>query len=137
MHGPGGESYYAAIWANDQAEYIGPFFPFLGYDYGNKASLNAYLQFAKFMNDAYTPSPSSVIAEGTDIWAGAGDRGDAAMIAYGASRYALTTGDINQAKQLWPLIKWCLEFCRRKLNASGVVYTGDISMVIFPLKGKS
>ena len=27
MHGPGGESYYAAIWANDQAEYIGPFFP--------------------------------------------------------------------------------------------------------------
>ncbi|MBS3915659.1 MAG: hypothetical protein KG003_14285, partial [Bacteroidetes bacterium] len=23
MHGPGGESYYAAIWANDQAEYIG------------------------------------------------------------------------------------------------------------------
>lgn len=121
MHGPGGESYYAAIWANDQAEYIGPFFPFLGYDYGNKASLNAYLQFAKFMNDAYNPIPSSVIAEGTDIWAGAGDRGDAAMIAYGAGRYALTTGDINQAKQLWPLIKWCLEYCRRKLNASGVV----------------
>ena len=26
MHGPGGESYYAAIWANDQAEYINPFF---------------------------------------------------------------------------------------------------------------
>ena len=29
MHGPGGESYYAAIWANDQAEYINPFFPYL------------------------------------------------------------------------------------------------------------
>ena len=28
MHGPGGESYYAAIWANDQAEYVNPFFPF-------------------------------------------------------------------------------------------------------------
>jgi hypothetical protein len=28
MHGPGGESYYAAIWANDQAEYASPFFPF-------------------------------------------------------------------------------------------------------------
>ena len=27
MHGPGGESYYAAIWANDQAEYINPYFP--------------------------------------------------------------------------------------------------------------
>ena len=121
MHGPGGESYYAAIWANDQAEYIGPFFPYLGYDYGNKASLNAYLQFAKFMNDAYKPIPSSVIAEGTDIWAGAGDRGDAAMIAYGASRYALASGDIGQAKQLWPLIKWCLEYCRRKLNEAGVV----------------
>ena len=23
-------SYYAAIWANDQAEYANPFFPFLG-----------------------------------------------------------------------------------------------------------
>ncbi len=30
MHGPGGGSYYAAIWANDQAEYANPFFPFLG-----------------------------------------------------------------------------------------------------------
>lgn len=121
MHGPGGESYYAAIWANDQAEYIGPFFPFLGYDYGNKASLNAYLHFAKFMNKDYKPIPSSIIAEGTDIWNGAGDRGDAAMIAYGAARYALASGDIVQARQLWPLIKWCLEYCRRKLNADGVV----------------
>ena len=32
---PGGESYYAAIWANDQAEYVNPFFPFLGYGVGN------------------------------------------------------------------------------------------------------
>jgi len=30
MHGPGGGRYYAAIWANDQAEYANPFFPFLG-----------------------------------------------------------------------------------------------------------
>ncbi len=30
MHGPGGGEYYAAIWANDQAEYTSPFFPFLG-----------------------------------------------------------------------------------------------------------
>jgi len=121
MHGPGGEAYYAAVWANDQAEYIGPFFPFLGYDYGNQASLNAYLHFAKFMNSDYKPIPSSVIAEGTDIWNGAGDRGDAAMIAYGAARYALASGDLTQAKQLWPLIKWCLEYCRRKLNADGAV----------------
>ncbi|MFH6989956.1 hypothetical protein ACHRVW_19615 [Flavobacterium collinsii] len=121
MHGPGGESYYAAIWANDQAEYIGPFFPFLGYDYGNQASLNAYLQFAKFMNKEYKPIPSSIVAEGTDIWAGAGDRGDGAMIAYGAARYALSRGNTDEAKQLWPLIEWCLEYCHRKLNADGVV----------------
>lgn len=121
MHGPGGESYYAAIWANDQAEYIGPFFPFLGYKYGDKASLNAYMQFARFMNNAYKPIPSSIVAEGTDIWDGAGDRGDAAMISYGAARYALSSGDISQAKQLWPLIKWCLEYCHRKLNSEGVV----------------
>jgi len=125
MHGPGGEAYYAAIWANDQAEYIGPFFPYLGYDYGNKASLNAYLQFAKFMNNEYKPIPSSIIAEGTDIWNGAGDRGDGAMIAYGASRYALVNGDIKQAGQLWPLIEWCLEYCRRKLNAEGVVISNS------------
>jgi hypothetical protein len=121
MHGPGGEAYYAAIWANDQAEYIGPFFPFLGYAYGNEASLNAYLHFARFMNKEYKPIPSSIIAEGTDIWDGAGDRGDAAMIAYGAARYALASGDIVQAKKLWPLIQWCLEYCRRKLNSEGVV----------------
>lgn len=121
MHGPGGEAYYAAIWANDQAEYVGPFFPFLGYDYGNSASLNAYLHFARFMNDEFTPIPSSIIAEGTDIWNGAGDRGDAAMIAYGAARYALTRGDSQEAEQLWPLVQWCLEYCHRKLNAEGVV----------------
>ncbi len=121
LHGPGGESYYAAIWANDQAEYINPFFPFLGYDKGNQSALNAYLQFARFMNDAYKSLPSSIIAEGTDVWGGAGDRGDAAMIAYGASRYALERGSKEEAEQLWPLIEWCLEYCHRKVNADGVV----------------
>ena len=38
MHGPGGESYYAAIWANDQAEYVNPFFPFTGYGTGNASN---------------------------------------------------------------------------------------------------
>lgn len=121
LHGPGGESYYAAIWANDQAEYINPFFPFLGYDKGNQSALTAYLQFARFMNDVYKPLPSSIIAEGTDVWGGAGDRGDAAMIAYGASRYALERGSKEEAEQLWPLIEWCLEYCHRKVNADGVV----------------
>ncbi len=121
MHGPGGESYYAAIWANDQAEYIGPFFPYLGYQTGNEASLNAYLHFARFMNPGFKPIPSSIIAEGKDIWDGAGDRGDAAMIAYGAARFALAKGDKAVAEKLWPLIEWCLEYCHRKLNGDGVV----------------
>ena len=30
MHSPGGGRYYAAIWANDQAEYANPFFGFVG-----------------------------------------------------------------------------------------------------------
>ena len=121
MHGPGGESYYAAIWANDQAEYINPFFPYLGYGIGNESALNSYMHFARFMNDSYEPIPSSIIAEGIDIWNGAGDRGDAAMIAHGASRYALARGDRAEAEKLWPLITWCLDYCNHKLNTEGVV----------------
>lgn len=121
MHGPGGESYYAAIWANDQAEYINPFFPYLGYEIGNRSALCSYEHFARFMNPEYKPLPSSIIAEGIDVWAGAGDRGDAAMVAYGASRYALSRGDKGEAEKLWPLIEWTLEYCRRNLNEGGVV----------------
>lgn len=121
MHGPGGESYYAAIWANDQAEYINPFFPFLGYDTGNRSAYNSFKHFARFMNDEYKPIPSSIIAEGIDIWNGAGDRGDGAMIAYGVARYALARGDRQEAIDLWPLLEWCLEYCRRNLNTEGVV----------------
>jgi len=121
MHGPGGGSYYAAIWANDQAEYANPFFPFLGDATGNGSALNAYRLFARYMNPEYKPIPSSIIAEGTDSWSGAGDRGDGAMIAYGASRYALATGDKKIAEEMWPLVEWCLEYCRRKTNADGVV----------------
>lgn len=121
MHSPGGESYYAAIWANDQAEYIDPFFPYLGNANGNESALNSFRHFARFMTPDYKPIPSSIIAEGEDIWDGCGDRGDAAMIAYGASRYALARGDKSEAKELWPLIQWCLEYCRRNINEDGVV----------------
>lgn len=121
MHGPGGESYYAAIWANDQAEYINPFFPFLGYETGNLSAYNSFKHFARFMNDEYKPIPSSIIAEGLDIWNGAGDRGDGAMIAYGVARYALARGDKQEAIDLWPLLEWCLEYCKRNLNKEGVV----------------
>lgn len=121
MHGPGGESYYAAIWANDQAEYVNPFFPFLGYPQGDESAFNSFLHFARFMNPEYKPIPSSIIAEGKDIWNGAGDRGDGAMIAYGAARYALAKGDKTEAIALWPLIEWCLEYCKRQLTNDGVV----------------
>jgi hypothetical protein len=123
MHGPGGLRYYAAIWANDQAEYINPFFAFLGDTIGNKSAMNAYRMFAKYMNADYKPIPSSIIAEGAGTWHGAGDRGDMAMIAYGAGRYALAYGNKDSAQVLWALIEWCLEYCKRKLNANGVVWS--------------
>ena len=121
MHGPGGEAYYAAVWANDQAEYANPFFPFLGNINGNESAINAYRHFARFMNPEYKPIPSSIIAEGTDIWNGAGDRGDMAMIAYGASRFALAMGKQDIAKELWPLITWCFEYLERKKTSEGVI----------------
>lgn len=121
FHGPGGEAYYAAIWANDQAEYINPFFPYQGYEIGNQSALCSFLHFARFMNPEYQKVPSSITSEGDDTWGGAGDRGDAAMIAYGAARYALARGSKEEAEKLWPLIEWCLEFSRRQINKEGVV----------------
>ncbi len=121
MHSPGGGRYYAAIWANDQAEYANPFFPFLGNLEGNESAINSFRHFAKYINSEYKPIPSSIISEGTDFWNGAGDRGDMAMIAYGATRFALAYGDNKTAQELWSLIEWCLEYSRRKVNNDGVV----------------
>ena len=73
------------------------------------------------MNPEYKPIPSSIISEGVSFWHGAKDRGDGAMIAYGAARYALARGDKAEARELWPLIEWCLEYCNRKLTPAGVV----------------
>jgi hypothetical protein len=121
VHSPGGASYYAAIWANDQAEYANPFFAYTGYQTAIEAGKVSWSWFAKYMNPEYKPIPSSIIAEGTGFWNGAGDRGDQAMIAYGASRFALALGDRKTAEEIWPLIEWCIEFCKRKINADGVV----------------
>jgi hypothetical protein len=123
LHGPGGLRYYAAIWANDQAEYVNPFFAFLGDDIANRSAMNAYRWFAKYMNPEYKPIPSSIIDQGDGIWHGAKDRGDMAMIAYGAGRYALANGNLDSAKILWPLIEWCLEYLKRKLTDEGVVFS--------------
>jgi hypothetical protein len=121
MHSPGGGRYYAAIWANDQGEYAGPFFPFIGDPAANEATTNAYRLFADYMNAAYKPIPSSIVAEGVTNWHGAGDRGDMAMLAYGASRYALACGNEQTATNVWPLVEWCLEYLHRKVDTNGVV----------------
>ncbi len=121
VHSPGGGRFYAGIWANDQAEYAGPFFPFLGYGLANQASLNAYLAFSRYMAPNYEHVPSSLEVEGDYVMRRLGDRGDAAMIAYGASRFALARGDRSIAEQLWPEITWCLEYCRRQITPEGVI----------------
>lgn len=122
MHAPGGfNRYLAALWCNDQNEYASPFFPFLGDPAGNESARNAYAWFAKYMNPEFKPIPSSIVAEGRGIWNGAGDRGDAAMTAYGASRWALATGDPTQAEEVWPLIKWCLDYCLKQKTSDGVI----------------
>ena len=121
LHSPGGGHYYAAVWANDQAEYANPFFAMLGDATAVESAINSYRLFARYMNPDYKPIPSSIISEGADDWHGAGDRGDMAMIAYGASRFALAYGKKETAEELWPLIEWSLEYCKRKVNAEGVV----------------
>ncbi|MBR4643577.1 MAG: hypothetical protein IKO73_00230 [Bacteroidaceae bacterium] len=120
MHAPGGESYYAAMWCNDQAEYVNPFFPFLGYDKGNESAMTTWRCYLKHINLEYKFVPWSIICGGDDVF-GPFDRGDAAMLAYGASRYCLERGDKEIAQEVWPLIEWCLEYCHRKLNQHGVV----------------
>ena len=119
MHSPGGRGFYAATWCNDQVEYAGPWFAFTADKLACEASLNAYRHYMPFMGPDYKAIPSSVIAEGLDIWEGRGDRGDAAMYAYGASRFALALGDRDIALELWPAIEWTLEYCRRNLKSEG------------------
>lgn len=122
MHAPGGYNrYLAALWCNDQNEYAGPFFPFLGDPAGNESARNAYGWFARYTNPEFRALPSSIVAEGRGTWEGAGDRGDAAMTAYGAARWALANGDPEAAREVWPLVQWCLEYCERKKTAEGVI----------------
>ena len=99
------------------------FLHFLGDETGNKSAMNAFRLFARYMNPEYKPIPSSIIDQGDGTWHGAKDRGDMAMIAYGAGRYALAYGNIDSAKVLWPLIEWCLEYLKRKITEDGVVFS--------------
>ncbi len=116
VHSPGGLSYYAAVWCNDQAEYAGPWQAWTGDELQLSAAYNAYAWYYPHMDGKYEPIPSSIIAEGLDFWGGAGDRGDAAMYLFGASRYALVSGRTGQNGELWKAIKWCAEYCLRKMD---------------------
>jgi hypothetical protein len=120
VHSPGGGNYYAGVWANDQVEYSGPFFPYLGYENGNIAAYNAYVQFMKNIPEAGDFIRSSFEMEG-DLPCCSKDRGDAAMIAYGTSQFVLALGDRKVAEELWPLIEWSLEYNKNNLNQHGVV----------------
>ncbi len=120
IHSPGGGRYYVGIWANDQAEYVSAFFPYLGYDIGNESAMNCYRAFDRVKSPDYEAiqyafeveerKPPSLL-----------DRGDAAMIAYGATQYALARGDRKEAEELWDLIEWSLAYNDRNLNEEGVV----------------
>jgi hypothetical protein len=121
MLAPGGLRYYASTWCNDNVEYAGPFFPFLGERGGNQASLNTYRLYLPFMAPSYQKIPGSIVAEGQNMEQPGGDRGDAAMYAYGAARFCLARGDRAIAEELWRGIAWCLEYCRRMQTPEGVV----------------
>jgi hypothetical protein len=114
MHGPGGGDFYAALWTNDQCEYVNPYFAWSGYGPGLEQAMNCYRRFAALMDPAgQRPLPSSIIAEGDGIWNGAGDRGDAAMYAQGAGRFLLASGRRDWVEELLPAIDWCLKWSER------------------------
>jgi hypothetical protein len=127
VHSPGGGRYYTGVWANDQAEYSGPFFPYLGYETGDLAALNAYRVFLNHIPEGDGHFWSSFEMDGSLTCCGA-DRGDAAMIAFGAAHYAMAGGDEATARGLWPLIEWCLDYCDRRRNDAGVVVSDSDEM---------
>lgn len=127
VHSPGGGNYYVGVWANDQVEYSGPFFPFLGYENGNVAAENAYQMFLKHIPEDGTPIWSSFEIEG-DLTCCGKDRGDAAMIAYGTSQFLLARGDASIARALWPLVEWALDDCHQKRNQAGAIQSDTDEM---------
>jgi len=127
VHSPGGGNYYAGVWANDQVEYSGPFFPWLGYGNANIAAYNAYKHFLKNIPPKGEFIRSSFEMEG-DLPCCSKDRGDAAMISYGTSQFVLASGDKKIAEDLWPLIEWSIEYCNGNLNEHGVVISDTDEM---------
>jgi hypothetical protein len=120
IHSPGGGNYYLGIWANDQAEYSGPFFAYLGYQTGMQAAMNTYRIFKQNIPKDGSKMSASFELDVTFPF-GENDRGDAAMIAYGATHFLLASGDKSKADEIWPLIDWCLKYCQKRVTSNGVV----------------
>lgn len=136
MHCPGGGGFYAAVWTNDQCEYVNPLFAYLGYDVGIEQSINCYNLYKKFIKPDSTMI-SSIIAEGDDVWHGAGDRGDNAMYAYGLARFLLARADSELALEYLPYLKTCLEYTISRINSDGVVASDSDELENRFLSGKA
>lgn len=120
MHCPGGGGFYAAVWTNDQCEYVNPLFAYLGYNVGIEQSINCYNLYKEYIKPDITMI-SSIIAEGDGVWHGAGDRGDNAMYAYGLARFLLARADRELALEYLPYLQTCLEYTISRINSDGVV----------------
>ena len=60
----------AALWTNDQCEYVNPLFGYLGYDIGEQESINSYELYRQYVAEDKAII-TSIVAEGDDIWHGA------------------------------------------------------------------
>jgi len=128
IHSPGGGNYYVGTWANDQVEYSGPFFPYLGYGTGIEAAHNTYKKFLSAIpKDSSQHLPYAFEVDGNFVMDHL-DRGDAAMVAYGTAHYLLARSDTAEARELWPLIEWSLAYCKRMQNAAGAVQSESDEM---------
>ncbi len=120
MHSPGGGYYYAALWTNDQCEYVNPYFGVLAYPPAREQAENCYRMYQKYI----APDKAlitSIIAQGDGIWHGAKDRGDSAMYAYGCARYLLTAGDKALAARYIDGIRDCITYTLSQIGPEGVV----------------
>ena len=127
FHSPGGGSYYAALWTNDECEYANPFFAYLSYPAAVESAVNCCRQYEKYMDKSDRPFlektalVTSIVAEGRGFWNGAGDRGDGAMYACGLCRFLLVRGDLELAASFFDAVKWCIDFSLSRRNEYGVI----------------
>ncbi len=128
MHSPGGQRYYGAIWANDEAEYAAPYFGFSGDPYGCRAIKTLMELYRPFMHPQLYRIPSSIISEGYDIWEAAGDEGDASMYLYGISRFLLGRGDREEAGRYFDTIDWCVRYIKSRICENGTVTSDSDEM---------